>query len=93
MDVNAPLHCKSPAQSGNIKYSMKTKNTHFQRQEGHAPKDQADIFLKGGTVLNVYSGELLKVNVALKGERIWYVGPLSYMVGNDTRVLDLKNKV
>lgn len=72
---------------------MKTKNTHFQRQEGHAPKDQADIFLKGGTVLNVYSGELLKVNVALKGERIWYVGPLSYMVGNDTRVLDLKNKV
>ncbi|MEA2014177.1 MAG: adenine deaminase C-terminal domain-containing protein [Thermodesulfobacteriota bacterium] len=56
-------------------------------------KDTANIFLKGGTVLNVYSGELLKMNIAIKRERIWYVGPSSDMVGDDTLVLDAGNKV
>jgi adenine deaminase len=49
--------------------------------------------LKGGTILNVYSGELLKMNIAIKGERIWYVGPSSDVVGGDTQVLDVSNKV
>ncbi|MGD9074191.1 MAG: adenine deaminase C-terminal domain-containing protein [Desulfobacteraceae bacterium] len=54
---------------------------------------QADIFLKNGTVLNVYSGELLKMNVVINGERIWYVGPRSDMVGDDTIILDAENRL
>jgi len=56
-------------------------------------KEKADIFLRGGTVLNVYSGELLKMDVAIKGERIWYVGPSQEMVSEDTQVLDVGNRV
>jgi adenine deaminase len=33
------------------------------------------------------------MNIALKGERIWYVGPLSNRVGEDTLVLDVGDKV
>jgi adenine deaminase len=54
---------------------------------------QADILLNKGTVLNVYSGELLKMNVVINGERIWYVGPRSDMVGHDTIILDAENRV
>jgi adenine deaminase len=72
---------------------MDTKNE-TSKIEAHAlKKATADIFLTGGQVLNVYSGELLKTNIALKGERIWYVGPSSDVVGEDTQVLDLANKV
>ena len=53
---------------------------------------QADILLKNGTVLNVSSGELLKVNVLTSGDRIWYVGPRSDMVGGDTIILDAENR-
>jgi adenine deaminase len=33
------------------------------------------LILEGGRILNVYSGDLLESNVAVKGEKIWYVGP------------------
>lgn len=36
---------------------------------------------------------MLKLNVAVKGERIWYVGPEDHLVGDKTRVLDVKEKV
>ncbi|RLB14801.1 MAG: adenine deaminase [Deltaproteobacteria bacterium] len=55
-------------------------------------KDWADIFLTGGTVLNVYSGELLETNVAITGERFSYVGDSSDLVGRDTKVIDMSNK-
>ncbi|RLB04638.1 MAG: adenine deaminase [Deltaproteobacteria bacterium] len=56
-------------------------------------KDKADVFLKGGTVLNVYSGELKKVNIAIKGEKIWYVGRRSNILGDGTLVLDMRDKL
>ena len=33
---------------------------------------EAELFLEGARVLNVYSGEVLKSNVAVKGEMVWY---------------------
>ncbi len=72
---------------------MKAKNPYLQGQYPDSPKEQTDIFLKGGTVLNVYSGELLKMNVAIKEKRIWYAGSRSDMVGNETMILDVDNKV
>jgi adenine deaminase len=53
---------------------------------GEAP---ADLYLRGGTVLNVYTGELYPANVAVSGERIAYVGAREDMVGQRTRVLDV----
>ena len=55
-------------------------------------KNLPPLFLRGGIVLNVYSGELLKVNVATHGERIWYVGPSTDMSDNDAAVIDVSGK-
>lgn len=48
----------------------------------------ADLYLSGGKVVNVYSGEVLDAGVAVSGRRIAYVGGSRAMVGPDTRVLD-----
>jgi len=72
---------------------MNTKKASFHDGAPNPAKDTADIFLTGGIVLNVYSGELLKMNVAINGKRIWYVGPSSDMVSEDTQVLDVGNRV
>ena len=57
---------------------------------GAAP---ADFYVRGGTLLNVYTGELYPANVALRGERIAYVGARDDMVGAGTRVLDVAGRV
>ena len=59
---------------------------------GHLTGDP-DICLTGGTVLNVYSGELLKSNVAIKNERFDYVGPLPVLKRTDTKIVDVEGKV
>jgi len=48
----------------------------------------ADRYVRGGTLLNVYTGELYPANVAIRGERIAYVGTRDDMVGPTTDVLD-----
>ena len=53
-------------------------------------EEEADLFIRGGTVVNVYSGELLLANVAILGERIAYVGPSEDAVGPGTEVLDAR---
>jgi adenine deaminase len=57
---------------------------------GEAP---ADLYLRGGVLLNVYTGELYPANVAVKGERIAYVGRSEAMIGARTRVLDLGGRI
>jgi adenine deaminase len=57
---------------------------------GQAP---ADLYLRAGTLLNVYTGELYPANVAIQGERIAYVGLREDMVGPRTRVLDVAGRV
>lgn len=52
-----------------------------------------DICLTGGTALNVYSGELLKSNVAIKGERFDYVDTLPPCRGEETAVIDVHGKI
>ena len=68
-----------------------TKQEEQQRSNRQDP--EADVFLEGGRVLNVYSGEILECNVAVKGERIWYVGPRSDLVGERTLRLDVAKRV
>src|SRR5438552_7812760 len=53
----------------------------------------ADLYVRGGTLLNVYTGELYPANVAIAGERIAYVGPRDDMIGARTRVLDVPGRI
>lgn len=53
----------------------------------------ADLYLRGGTLLNVYTGELYAANVAVAGERIAYVGLREDMIGRRTTVLDVAGRV
>ncbi|PLR81223.1 adenine deaminase C-terminal domain-containing protein [Bacillus sp. V33-4] len=52
----------------------------------------ADIFIKGGTVINVYSGEFLKQNVAVYKDSIAYIGESEASIGEDTKVIDAEGK-
>jgi adenine deaminase len=63
------------------------------RQQRSREAPEADLLLEGGRVLNVYSGELLEDNVAIKGEKIWYVGPRRESIGEKTLRLDMSHKV
>ena len=58
-------------------------------------QQRADLVIKGGMLVNVYSGELLKDYwVAIKGERIAYVGPDgNHTIGDNTEVIELKEQV
>lgn len=58
-----------------------------------AGRRPADLYLDGGTLLNVYSGELYPANVAIAGQRIAYVGSGHAMAGSETRVLRLAGKI
>ena len=53
-------------------------------------QEKADLFVRGGTVVNVYSGELVPANVAVLGERVAYVGPSEEAVGPETEVVDAR---
>jgi adenine deaminase len=57
---------------------------------GQAP---ASLYVRGGTLLNVYTGELYPAHVAVKGERIAYVGLRDDMVGPRTRIVDATGRV
>jgi len=52
----------------------------------------ADLYIKGGTVINVYSGEYLKQNVAVYQDGIAYVGENKASIGAHTKVIDAEGK-
>ncbi len=53
----------------------------------------ADLVLRGGSLLNVFTGEIYPANVAIAGERIAYAGTREDMIGPRTRVLDVAGRV
>ncbi|HEU4492582.1 MAG TPA: adenine deaminase C-terminal domain-containing protein [Rubrobacteraceae bacterium] len=53
----------------------------------------AELFVRGGTVANVYSGELHAGNVAVTGGRIAYIGEGERAVGPETRVVDASGMI
>ena len=55
---------------------------------------EADLAIVNGTVVNVYTGEIEKASVLVKGERIAYVGnDAAKAIGSGTRVIDAAGKV
>jgi len=53
---------------------------------------EPDLVIQGGTVLNVYSGELFAANLWIIGDRIAYVGTRPY-TGDVATVLDASGKI
>ncbi|KJS16449.1 MAG: hypothetical protein VR69_08770 [Peptococcaceae bacterium BRH_c4b] len=53
-----------------------------------AGRGEADLYLKGGSMVNVLSGEIYPANVAVWQDKIAYVGESSKMVGSNTTVID-----
>ena len=50
---------------------------------------KADLVIRGGTLVNVDSKELLEdVDVAVKQDRVAFVGEASHTIGADTVVID-----
>ena len=58
-------------------------------------KEAADVILSGGTVLNVYTGELLQnYEILISGERIAYVGPdQGFPIGPESICIDVRGQV
>lgn len=53
----------------------------------------ADLVIKNGTLVNVYSGELLEhMDVAIAAGRIAYVGNADHTIGEETVVIDASGK-
>jgi len=53
----------------------------------------ADLFVRGGTIANVYSGELYEGNVAVTAGRIAFVGEGERTVGQETEIVEAKGMI
>ena len=60
------------------------------REGGAGTRSPADLVVRGGTLVNVYTGELLDGwGVAVRGDRILAVGPdLSHVLGPETAIVE-----
>ncbi len=71
---------------------MMENATRYELVEVAKGQRPADLFIRNGTVLNVYSGEMLRMNVAVYKNRIAYVGESEAAIGENTRVLEAEGK-
>lgn len=56
-------------------------------------QEPADLVIKDGTLVNVYSGELAPhVDVAVAEGRIAFVGSADHTIGKDTKIIDAKGR-
>lgn len=71
---------------------MEFKATRYELIEVAQGKRPADLYLKGGTVINVFTGELLQQNVSIYKDRIAYVGESDASIGPETKVTEIQGK-
>ena len=55
-------------------------------------KEPADLVVKNGKIVNVFSGEIYDGGVAVAGDKIAAVGDVDYTIGENTKVLDAQGK-
>ena len=55
-------------------------------------KEPADLVVKNGKIVNVFSGEIYDSGVAVAGDKIAAVGDVDYTIGENTKVLDAQGK-
>lgn len=54
--------------------------------------EPADLVVKNGKIVNVYSGEIYEGGVAVAGDTIAAIGDVEYCIGPETTVLDAKGQ-
>jgi len=55
-------------------------------------REKADVVIKRGVLINVYTGELIEnVDIAIKEGRIALVGDAGHTIGNETKIIDAKD--
>lgn len=55
-----------------------------------AGRRAAELYLEGGELVNVFTGEIYPANIAIYGDQITYVGDSRKMVGSNTEVIDAR---
>lgn len=55
-------------------------------------KEPADLVVKNGKIVNVFSGEIYDGGVAVAGDKIAAVGDVDYTIGEGTKILDAQGK-
>ncbi len=55
-------------------------------------KEPADLVVKNGKIVNVFSGEIYDGGVAVAGDKIAAVGDVDYTIGESTKILDAQGK-
>lgn len=71
---------------------MKCKARRTELIEVAQGRRSADVYIKGGTVINVYSGEYLPQNIAVYKDCIAYVGEDESSIGEQTVIIDAEGK-
>ena len=58
-------------------------------------KERADLVIKNGSLVNVYTGEVLPgYSIAIKGDKIAFVGKeIEHTIGADSEVIDASGKI
>src|SRR3990172_12511054 len=49
---------------------------------------KADVVIKNGKMVNVYTGEIYREEMAIKGRYIAALGPTDHLIGPSTQVID-----
>lgn len=55
-------------------------------------KELADLVVKNGKIVNVFSGEIYDGGIAVAGDKIAAVGDVDYTIGEGTKILDAQGK-
>ena len=55
-------------------------------------KAKADVAIRGGRLVNVLSREIYAADVALRGDRIAYVGDVKHTLGPKTKIIEAAGK-
>lgn len=55
-------------------------------------REDADVVIQGGIVVDVNLGQTYRADIAIKGDRISTTGDCSYTIGRDTQVIDASNR-
>ncbi|OPX87611.1 MAG: Adenine deaminase [Pelotomaculum sp. PtaB.Bin104] len=54
-----------------------------------AGRREADYYIKGGSLVNVLSGEIYPANIAIWRDKIAYAGGSEKMVGTSTTIIEV----
>lgn len=52
--------------------------------------EKADLLIKGGKYVNVFTDEIYQADVAVKGEKVAYVGDCKHCIGDKTKIIDVQ---